>query len=352
MRRARLGDGYLVVGGAEGLELRDPCGGGGRLRGECVDADVEGFYGRGGGQCFVILRDQPLPRDLSAEGEVQERIVEFPHRMAQVLVFQGVGKNALGVAVIPTDGVVLRRQNRVAAQGLESGRRIGFRDVRALRWAIGVGFLRPMLESDLSSERLGALDLNINYRAVGIDPEIHRGFVIPPPRLHHDAATGQIEFLPERPSIANERLVESDAHAAEFEEFLVTIPRIGFREVENQIATRLNPEIRGEVAVADRHRAVHVRAGRVPDDIVSGELLEHGDVLRSRWSGDGPGCENRWSFVGLRLMTGALGGWRHGREDRWSFWGLRLMAAALSGDREEGEDWWRNERSAGRCFHG
>ena len=189
-----------------------------------MDADVEGLHRRGGGQRPVILRDQALPRDQPPEGEIQKRVLEFFHRMAQMLFFQGVGKNALGVAVIPTDGVVLRRQNRVAAQGLGSSRRVGFRDVRALRWAIGVGFLRPMLESDLSSERLGALDLNINYRAVGIDPEIHRGFVIPPPRLHHDAATGQIEFLPERPSIAHERFVEPDAHAAEFEEFLVGIP--------------------------------------------------------------------------------------------------------------------------------
>jgi len=143
-----------------------------------------------------------------------------------------------------------------------------------------------MLESNLRSERLSALDLDIHHRAVGIDPEIHRGFVIPRAGFHHDAAAGQIEFLTERTAVAHERLVEADAHAAELEEFLIGIPRVVFGKVENQITRRLDPEIRGEVAVADRHRAVHVLARRVPHDIVGGELFEHRGGLRSRWSGD------------------------------------------------------------------
>ena len=334
MGRARFGGGHLVVGGAKGTELRDPCGGLGRLRGERVDADVEGLHWRSGGERPVILCDQSLPGDQSAEGQIQERIVRFLHRMAQMLFFQRVGKNALGVAVIPTDRVVLRRQNRVAAQGFG----IVLRGVRLRFLWSGPGFLRPMLESNLRRERLSALDLDIHHRAVGIDPEIHRGFVIPRAGFHHDAAAGQIEFLTERTAVAHERLVEANAHAAELEEFLIGIPRVVFGKVENQIATRLNPEIRGEVAVADRHRAVHVRTGRVPHDIVGGKLFEDRGGLRLRWSGDGPRCEDRRSFAGLRLMAGALGGWRHRCEDRVSFWGLRLMAAALSGDREEGED--------------
>ena len=142
-----------------------------------------------------------------------------------------------------------------------------------------------MLESDLRSERLGTLDLDIHHRAVGIDPEVHRGFVLPHPGFHHDAASRQIEFLTERPSVAHERLVEPDAHAAELEEFLLGIPRIALGEVENQIPTRLDPEIRSEVAVADRHRAVHIRAGRVPNDIVGREFFEHRSGIRTRRRG-------------------------------------------------------------------
>ena len=295
MRRARLGSGDLFVGGAEGLELRDPHGGLGRLRGERVDANIEGLHRCGGGKSPVILRDQSLAGDQSAKGQIQERIAEFLHRMAQMLFFQSVGKNALGVAVIPTDRVVLRRQNRVAAKGLGSSLRVGFCFIRVLRWTIGVGLLQPMLQSDLRSERLGALDLDIHHRAVGIDPEVHRGFVLPHPGFHHDAATGQIEFLTERATVADERLVEPDAHAAELEEFLIAIPRIAFGEVENQIASRLDPEIRGEVTVANRHRAVHIRAGRVPHDIVGRELFEHRGCIRTRRRGCREEGEDRGS---------------------------------------------------------
>jgi hypothetical protein len=56
-----------------------------------------------------------------------------------------------------------------------------------------------------------------------------------------------------------------NAHLADFEQARVVIPIVGLADIEMQVAVRRHPRIERDVAVAQRHRAVMILAGRIPD---------------------------------------------------------------------------------------
>ena len=68
-----------------------------------------------------------------------------------------------------------------------------------------------------------------------------------------------------------------DTHAAELQKATVLFPRVGLRDVEQQVAVLLNPKVSADIAIAERHRAGGVVARRGPHDVVAA----HGIRLRA-----------------------------------------------------------------------
>ena len=67
------------------------------------------------------------------------------------------------------------------------------------------------------------------------------------------------------------RFVEAHSKPPEFQQFRIwtaAAPRVGFREIENQIASRFHPHIGPDIAISNRHGAIVILAGGVPYDIV------------------------------------------------------------------------------------
>ena len=111
----------------------------------------------------------------------------------------------------------------------------------------------------------------MNHRAIRINPEADRALQITNRRVNCDTSGFQIQHLPKRRSLLEERLVETDSNPSQLHQFGIRAtagPGITFGKVENQITGRLDPHIGSKVAISNRHGTVVILAGRVPDDIV------------------------------------------------------------------------------------
>ena len=71
-----------------------------------------------------------------------------------------------------------------------------------------------------------------------------------------------------------QRGITGNTHATELEQPLGLAERIGVRKNRNDVAIGLDPQIRREFAVPQRHRASTVQSGRLPHDVLRSELRE------------------------------------------------------------------------------
>ena len=111
----------------------------------------------------------------------------------------------------------------------------------------------------------------MNHWAIRINPEAQRTFLISSGDINRDASGLQIQHLPKRRSLLKERLFETDSNPPQLHQFRIRAtagPGITFGKIKDQIAGRFDPHICSKVAVTNRHGAVVVLAGRVPDDVI------------------------------------------------------------------------------------
>ena len=68
----------------------------------------------------------------------------------------------------------------------------------------------------------------------------------------------QLQNLREISGINKRIGVELDPYSPQFDQFAQLSPSVGFRHQEHQIAILLRPDIRGQIAIANRHGVVFV----------------------------------------------------------------------------------------------
>ena len=88
-----------------------------------------------------------------------------------------------------------------------------------------------------------------------------------------DGSVVQDERLPER--LDGHRRVQPKPHAAQFRQRMPSVERIDLADVEQEVAVALDPGIHPDIAVAQRHRAQRVRAGRFPDHVAVAGNITH-----------------------------------------------------------------------------
>ena len=112
----------------------------------------------------------------------------------------------------------------------------------------------------------------MQHLARAVDPHAHDRAVVAGASLDLDHAVRKAHALRKRRE--RKRRVARNAHAAKLEQALDLAEGVGVREEHEQVALRVEPDIRAEGAVSDRHRPRFVAARRRPRDIVRGEFSE------------------------------------------------------------------------------
>ncbi len=85
--------------------------------------------------------------------------------------------------------------------------------------------------------------------------------------LNHDGARLQIQLLPER-TFKNVGC-EAQHHLADLDEPALFVPGIGLADEQMERTIRQRPYVESDLAVTERHGAVAVGAGRIPDYVVA-----------------------------------------------------------------------------------
>jgi hypothetical protein len=110
---------------------------------------------------------------------------------------------------------------------------------------------------------------HIDDRQPGIDeyPQIERS------GGNLDTAFAEIEHLAKRSARRKRIGLEGDSDSPQFEQLAALAPGVGACDVEQQIAVFFDPEIQADLPVAQGHRAVGTRTGRIPDHVAVVEGL-------------------------------------------------------------------------------
>ena len=193
--QARCSFHALSMGGAcgrgdLGVEFGKPFLLGGALRGQRVDADALDGLRFGGFQCRVARADKPLALDGGADGAVDQR------RHLGVLGF-----------VIPDDAVFLSGNDGVGTEPLRSA---------SVRHDSSATFMR---------DRLGAAQLDLDDRAVGIHPEAQARLLAIRSRAGFKGPVAEFQFLAETGGIGKGIGRKRDADAADLDQAVGAIMR-------------------------------------------------------------------------------------------------------------------------------
>jgi hypothetical protein len=98
---------------------------------------------------------------------------------------------------------------------------------------------------------------------IGIDPDADGCLAGP----DVDTAVVKVKALLEWLSGLHQSRGGLDANPADLEQAGEVVKGISFRKQKQEVARRFDPDVGADVAVAQRHRAERVLAGRVPDNV-------------------------------------------------------------------------------------
>ena len=244
--------GFLMCDGIRGLslplQLREPILRRFCLSGESMDAEMNFPGGRGGHQRYFIFGLQAFAGNQATKGAMQKRIGKLIHELAHVLILHGIFVNAVHIPLIPAHRLSVRRQNHIFLRSASQPFSLG----------------PPALQCNLRVAGCRTLDINMDHRTIRIDPKADRTFQITHGCVDGDASRFKVQFLPEFRTFKIERLIKTNANPSQLQQLRIRTTAakcIAFREIENQISSRLHPYIRCKVAIADRHGTVVVFAG-------------------------------------------------------------------------------------------
>ena len=116
----------------------------------------------------------------------------------------------------------------------------------------------------------------MHHGPIGIDEHRQLDLFLAFARRDFAAAFAEPKFLLERRACRERIGRERDANLAELHQPRDFAQRIGAADVKLQIAVFLDPEVQSDLAVAQRHRAGGVLAGRRPDDVARFQIGRRG----------------------------------------------------------------------------
>ena len=137
-----------------------------------MDLYFDSLDGSRGGERLIVFRLQPFAGNHAAEGAMDQRIRKLIHDIAHVLVFHVIFENAVNISLIPPHRLSIRWQDDILL-GTPS-------EV----FALGA----PTFQGDLGRAGRGTLDIQMNHRAICINPKANRAFVFTRSRVDRDAA--------------------------------------------------------------------------------------------------------------------------------------------------------------------
>ena len=148
----------------------------------------------------------------------------------------------------------------------------------------------PDFEVGLDPHRFGAVGFEADDGMVGVHPEIHRDQVLPLAHTYLDPSLPQMQCLHEGRAVRQRVGCELHTYSPELERTADLTPGVRLGDVEQQVATGLDPDVQADVAIAQRHRAHGILAGGVPDDVV---LVNRSGRVRKAPKGAPGRCNNR-----------------------------------------------------------
>ena len=125
-------------------------------------------------------------------------------------------------------------------------------------------FRAPQFTRDLKIKGCFALGFEPDHGAVCVHPESNLRISSINDRFH----LTEFMLLPERFALAEWVGRKLDTDTAQLYQPCMFIPSISARDLAQKVAVRLYPQIYANLAVAERHGAGAVLAGRGPDDVV------------------------------------------------------------------------------------
>ena len=125
-----------------------------------MDLYFDLLHGSRGRERFIVFRLQPFAGNHAAEGAMDQRIRKLIRDIAHVLVFHVIFENAVNISLIPPHRLSIRWQDDVL---LGSPSEV---------FALGA----PTFQGDLGRAGLGTLDIQMNHRAIRINPKANRAF--------------------------------------------------------------------------------------------------------------------------------------------------------------------------------
>ena len=126
----------------------------------------------------------------------------------------------------------------------------------------------PQLKSGADVGLPGTIDLDMNDRIVRIDPDTQRNLGTGDACLDLDLSLAQLKRLFERQAFFERIRCDFDSHLTEFEKLACPAPGIGLAYIEKQVPALLDPDIQGNIAVAQRHGVGRTLARRIPYDVI------------------------------------------------------------------------------------
>jgi hypothetical protein len=176
------------------------------------------------------------------------------------------------VAVVPGDPIRLASQHRIRMA--DDWVRAPVQAVSAVR-LVALQYAFPVSPHFQRGFQIGwpaTVCLDAHDRLMSVHPHAQLRGSRALAEADRHLAQAQVEFLPERTVDRQGTGSDADADSPEFEQAAVPAPGVRLTQQQDQIAARLDPRVHSQIAVAERHRTGRVFAGRVPNDVISGQL--------------------------------------------------------------------------------